>query len=233
MKALEYLRQRELLNIGLIQVLLRGTARIYHEGETGVFLRDTVSNAWMLSAEDTELGICWLREKEGQEYHLMQLCQGEVADFAQEEYGLERRLECRQAVYTKAEAPGMPSGRLSIREARDGDMAVIRANYDKLSEDELELIRKRQELFVGEYDGQLVGFIGCHLEGSMGLLEILPQFRREGFGTELECFLIGQVMKKGLIPFGQIETWNGKSMELQRKIGMELSDEKELVYWLF
>lgn len=232
MNALEYLQQKELLHIGMLQVLLRGTAEVYHQGEDGVFLRDTVSDAWMLSAEDTQTGIRWLREKEEAGYHLMQFCQREITDFAQLEYGLETRLECRQAVYRGQEIPTY-SGRLTFREAGAQELEMIRANYDKLSDEELKKIREEGNLFAGYCEERFVGFIGSHLEGSMGLLEILPEFRRLGFGTELETFMIGHMMRKGLIPFCQIETWNQKSLGLQRKLGMELSDEKELVYWLF
>ncbi|MDO4324272.1 MAG: hypothetical protein Q4C61_17315 [Lachnospiraceae bacterium] len=232
MKALEYLQQKELLHIGMLQVLLRGTAEVYQEGENGVFLRDTVSGAWMLSTEDVQTGIRWLREKTDAEYRLMQLCQREIADFAQKEYELTTRLECRQAVYRGAEPPSY-AGRLAICEAGEPELKKIRANYDKLSDEELKEIQKAGNLFAGYFENQFVGFIGSHLEGSMGLLEILPEYRRQSFGEELEAFMIGHMMRKGLIPFGQIEIWNEKSLGLQKKLRMELSDESDLVYWIF
>ncbi len=232
MNALEYLQKKDLLHIGMIQVLRRGTAEVYQEGEDGVFLRDTVSGAWMLSSKDTQTGIGWLREKERCGYHLMQLCQREIADFAQREYGLETRLECYQAVYRGRELSQRP-GKLTIRVAGVQELKTIRANYDKLSDEELEEIREQGNLFAGYFEGQFVGFIGSHLEGSMGLLEILPKYRRMGFGEELESFMIGHMMRKGLIPFCQIESWNEKSLGLQRKLGMEISGEGEFVYWLF
>ena len=139
MNALEYLQKKDLLHIGMIQVLRRGTAEVYQEGEDGVFLRDTVSGAWMLSSKDTQTGIGWLQERERCGYHLMQLCQREIADFAQREYGLETRLECYQAVYRGRGLPQRP-GKLTIRVAGVQELKTIRANYDKLSDEELEEI---------------------------------------------------------------------------------------------
>ena len=65
----------------------------------------------------------------------------------------------------------------------------------------------------------------------MGLLEVLPQYRGKGYGTELEGAMIAHQLEKGLTPFGQIETDNRKSLGLQRKLGLTISEEK--MYWMF
>ena len=77
----------------------------------------------------------------------------------------------------------------------------------------------------------MVGFIGQHLEGSMGLLEVLPQYRKNGYGMELEQTMINYMLEKGLIPFCQVEVTNEKSLRLQKKLGLTIS--REQVYWLF
>ena len=48
---------------------------------------------------------------------------------------------------------------------------------------------------------------------------------------ELEKFMVSHILEKKLIPFGQVETDNEKSLMLQKKLGMTMSGEK--VYWLF
>ena len=65
----------------------------------------------------------------------------------------------------------------------------------------------------------------------MGLLEILPPFRRQGFGAELERFLIGRMLDQGLIPYCQFETDNLPSSLLQEKLGLSVAEEK--IVWLF
>ena len=41
-------------------------------------------------------------------------------------------------------------------------------------------------MFFGAFvDGQLAGFVGEHSEGSMGMLEIFPAYRRRGLGYSL------------------------------------------------
>ena len=48
---------------------------------------------------------------------------------------------------------------------------------------------------------------------------------------ELEKRMINLMLKRNLLPFCQIEVDNVKSLSLQKKLGMSLSQEK--VYWLF
>ena len=41
---------------------------------------------------------------------------------------------------------------------------------------------------------RLAGFIGVHPEGSIGMLEVLPEFRRQGIGTALESYLVNKMV---------------------------------------
>lgn len=240
--------------VGLKQVINRGTADILEENENGIFLRDTISDVHMLAVNDAEQGILWLKKHEKSGYSLLNVFDERLFDFAKERYQLSRILECYQAVYKKTEVPEI-DGKLMIKKANETDISLILSNYDKLDEIELRKIICRRELYLGylkngihidyantdgnesdakvcnQSESQIVGFIGQHLEGSMGLLEILPEYRGNGYGTELECFLIREMQRKHLIPFCQVETDNEKSINLQKKLGFEISKEK--VYWLY
>ena len=86
-------------------------------------------------------------------------------------------------------------------------------------------------MFFGAFvDGQLAGFVGEYSEGSMGMLEIFPAYRRRGLGYALECFQINRYLSQGRVPFDQVVVGNEKSMSLQKKVGMELS--RDTVSWL-
>lgn len=229
MNAEEYLSQNPRLNAGLLQVLRRGTAELFHAGNSGVFLRDTISGAYMLSCSDATLGRRWLREQEAAPYTLLHICSHELAEYAMRRYHFSTILECLQAVW-EGERPQL-TDRLTIREATREELPLIFSHYNKLELAELEQIRRLNSLFVAFFEGHFVGFVGCHLEGSIGLLKILPKYRGQGFATELEAFMICRTLDKGLFAFGQVETWNKASFALQRKLGMQLSDET--LYWLF
>ncbi|WP_283683395.1 GNAT family N-acetyltransferase [Parablautia sp. Marseille-Q6255] len=258
--ALAYLNRNRILNIGMLQVLRRGTAEILCAYENGVYLRDTVSDAYMLSTDDAAAGIEWMAAFESRSYSLMQICNKEAVEHAKRKYGFETELICVQAIYegqgasqisdltaegketagVKEKEDGKDGsgisnpenpGKLVICEPDDATMELIQHHYDKISEEELWQIRRLHNLYAGYLDGVCVGFIGSHLEGSMGLLEVLPAYRRRGYAVELEQFMIAHMHRQGLFAFAQIETWNEKSLNLQKKLGMQISEEK--VYWLF
>ena len=84
---------------------------------------------------------------------------------------------------------------------------------------------------MGFLDGEPVGFVGEHLEGSMGLLYVLPEFRRRGFGEALEKFCIAKTIEKGFVPFGQVEKDNAASLNLQKKLGFTVSEN--LIFWMW
>ena len=79
-------------------------------------------------------------------------------------------------------------------------------------------------------DGVLAGFIGIHEEGSIGMLEVLPPYRRRGYGEVLLRAAVRLAMKQKKYPFGQIFDGNTASLALQRKMGMTVSEER--LFWL-
>ena len=104
-------------------------------------------------------------------------------------------------------------------------------HYQMLSPAELAEVVRRKSILLGYDRGQLVGFIGEHLEGSMGLLYVFPEYRRKGYGTALQKAFIAKTMERGWTPFGQVEKSNLNSLKLQEKIGMTCSDD--LIVWMW
>lgn len=227
---MEFLNTNHILYAGLIQVINRGTAKILEADEQGIFLQDAAGEAFMLAVDSYEKGIRWLKKHETLNYPLLVLFRKDLFDFAREHYAFSNMLDCFQAVYMPSEPPAIPR-RLQIKTATKEHLKVITEHYEALSEQELKHIIRQGHLFLGYHNEEIVGFIGIHLEGSMGLLEIFPKHRGNGYGTELEGFLISYMLEEGLIPFCQVETTNEKSLKLQKKLGLTISTEH--MYWLF
>ena len=78
--------------------------------------------------------------------------------------------------------------------------------------------------------GQLMGFIGMHAEGSVGLLEVQPPYRRRGVATALMTCMAEYCLERGWIPFSQVFDGNTASMELHRQLGWTLCPDK--LYWV-
>ncbi|MDO5022107.1 MAG: GNAT family N-acetyltransferase [Eubacteriales bacterium] len=83
----------------------------------------------------------------------------------------------------------------------------------------------------GFHMGEWVGFIGQHEEGTMGMLHIFDEYRKRGFGYELEARLINKLLDLGDIPTGHVVTNNHASLALQRKLGMHISEGT--ISWIY
>ena len=118
--------------------------------------------------------------------------------------------------------PPEPAGRLEIRTPSEELAGVIADHYEYLNEEQVIAHIRRGHLFGG--------FLGEHPEGSIGILEVLPEFRRHGYAYDMESFMIDRHFNQGKIPFAQISTDNEKSLSLQRKLGMTQAEQS--CFWL-
>ena len=119
----------------------------------------------------------------------------------------------------------------SFRMLKEEDLPFIRETYTGFDADDAYLQRCLKRGMLGiETEGQLAGYIGTHDEGAMGLLQILPQYRRRHFAEALETAMIRFLMAEGLPVWGQVEESNTASRRLQEKLGFAWGD---MCYWLF
>ena len=214
--------------LGIDRIIRRGTAETVESGEGLLFVRDTVSGAYMLACDDVSRSLSVL-ERHIEDITLLMTSNDDVGRTAFEKYGFTEKLECYQYAYL-GEKPGKAS-MLTISTATASDLDMLKENYGLISPEEMEKNVMRGNVHIGYFEGRPAGFIGEHLEGSMGILYVFPEYRRMGFGTELENYLIRITAEKGFIPFGQVEKDNTPSIELQKKIGMTVSDG--LIVWMW
>ena len=77
----------------------------------------------------------------------------------------------------------------------------VHAHYHPEDDGRYLLDRLGRGLMLGAFvDDMLAGFIGVHSEGSMGLLEVFPAYRRRGLASALERGMIYLQMRKGWQP---------------------------------
>lgn len=92
--------------------------------------------------------------------------------------------------------------------------------YGGYSADEMRGVMENKGVF-GAWEGdELLGFIGRHFDGNMGMLEVFETYRRRGIGAELEKYLIGYVLSEGRLPVCDVYADNAASLALQKKLGL-------------
>ena len=214
--------------LGLRRVMDRGTAEIIEQSEDVLFILDTVSEVSMLACEVDELAREVMERHRDRGITLLTTTSKAAAEYAVETLGFSGMSECYQYVY-----PGKkpePDPRLRFRMADMSDFDTINEVYHLGGPEETaKTIERGLVMMAYDQEGNLVGFIGEHMEGSLGMLFVYPEYRREGYGRSLEMASFRWSMDRGFTPFGQVYTDNLPSLELQKKIGLAIADK--LVYW--
>ena len=83
----------------------------------------------------------------------------------------------------------------------------------------------------GAFDGEkLMGFIGMHSDGSMGMLYVEEHYRQRKIAISLESFLINKQLEWGFTHYCHVGTDNTASKALQEKLGLYASTE--VVVWM-
>lgn len=135
-------------------------------------------------------------------------------------FGFTELNPCWQMGWLRTMAPALPDTGAEIRQLDASHLSVVQANYTLEDGEYLGWLISRGELY-GAFEGDaLLGFVGRHAEGSMGLLEVLPQYRRRGLGRMLQAYMIELELSRGHVPYGQVFDGNQVSMALQKSLGM-------------
>ena len=200
----------------------RGTGRIIEETEELLFAYDSLGDIHYIIAEDARRGMdVLLRHAEGG-YRFLSVYNGELGQMAFREFGFDHIVECRQMAYYGEKPDRDP--RRSVRAAGPEDLPLIKEHYQLLNDEVLWKNIERQNVLLGFHDGTMVGFVGEHVEGSLGMFVVFPEFRQMGYGLALEKEYLIRMMEKGEIPYCQVEPDNLPSMRLQEQLGMVMSE---------
>ena len=180
-QALKYLNEEMMLNIAMIEAIRRGNAEILSAQRGAVLLREKNSGAYMLYSKEFEPGAALLGQlRDREDLREMSVTRADLCRRAEELLGLRLEFEYYHVAYLENTAPE-PAGRLEIRTPSEDLADVIAQHYEYLNRDQVIAHIRRGHLFGGFSGDKLVGFIGEHPEGSVGILEVLPEFRRHGY----------------------------------------------------
>lgn len=222
------IEKNPLLHLGVTEPLRLGIANIIEENPRGVLAYCPAARFHILGADSIEAAEALL-EKVNDPYFIMLL----NADFAPllQRFRLDSGMRCRQAAWMKRELPEAGSA-LRISVPDDRQFERILSVYHMDTPEEMRIRREKGEIFfAGDEAGADVGFVGLHPEGCFGLLEVFPEQRGKGYGAVLEKHIIRFCVERGNIPYCQVNVENKISLNLQRKLGLEITEETMYMAW--
>ena len=241
----DILMKQKLLHIDMIEAINRGWAKLVAREGANILLMEPKSHVYYFTALDETADpmevFRRLSEKQKEDIDLLVLHQEQPAEKLLDFLGMNLLFGCRQVVYTRREqlpisglyrGDGQPTEQgLVIRPLTFAHLKIVCDHYEHM--DDTVYIKNRiasGEMFGAFVDGQLAGFVGTHEEGSIGLLEVLPEYRGRKIGKALETYMINYSLRLGHIPYGQVIEGNDRSMKLQESLGLYTS--KSTVYWM-
>ena len=226
---LAYLERDKVLRIDMIEAIRRGRATILYTADDAVLLK---TRGWLmlLCCDTVEAGVRALQARDPE-------CGAVVAHNEASRDAVKAVMPqcahiapCWQAYYPKTEPLPMPDV-CEVRPFRKEDVPFLMEHYHTVASPEyFEERIDENELFAGYRDGKLCAFIGFHDDGSGGMLEVLPEYRRLGIGSALEIYVLNEALRRGWTPYGQIFVGNEPSRKLQQSLGMIVSDGE--IYWM-
>ncbi len=219
------------MDINLIDVLEsveKEGAVIKYNGAEGMIVR--LSDGTIASDCADGAFFCKKCEELGLDFSHCTIKSRALLDYILENYKVKRINYCTQWVYTKEQAPEADFTGIELLHTEDLPLAGAHYGLLQNSTEYLTMQRKIGRVWGLYVENALAGFIGMHTEGSMGMLEILPEYRRRGYAYRLECFLVDWFLKAGRVPYCHVIDGNEASVALQKKVGLVRAEKPS--YWL-
>lgn len=231
-RAQEILSQHPVWCVDMTESIKRGLGQVvYAQGGT-VLIREAQEyqekqepGFYRLLAGSAEEG---LEAFFGQPEPLLAVIRGEGVEEIARKLGLSLDNPCCQGAYLGISPLPYYMEGLEIGLIREEEVPLAEELYEA-GEYIRELVQKEQ-VFAARLHGRFAGFIGFHSDGSTGLLEVLPEFRRRGIGQCLEKYMVNLCLQRGWVNYGHIYTDNAPSFALQESLGLTV-DREHVLYW--
>ena len=166
--------------------------------------------------------------------------QREMVPFMEKYFHLKTDMECIQGAYTRREKlpvrglygqDGRGENGFSIRTLTEEFIPFVAEHYSEIGSPEYVTERILHGAVYGAfYEEKIVGFIADHEEGSIGMLYVLPEYRKRHVAMALETYCMNLAVERGEIPYGQVVLGNEASIHLQEKMGICFA--KGTVVWM-
>ena len=226
-RLIRFLSRDKRSHIHMMESLARGKAEIMYARGGNVLLYDRSAAYCMIAAESEEEG-AKLIELIPAKTQLITSSQIFLNSMICEELPFEVLNECVQVCYPQKQT--LPVKYKNIRPLKEEDAAYVTAHYEIGGAAYIQERIAAGAVYGAFMENSLIGFVGVHDDGSMGMLFVDEAYRGQGIAASLEAYCINRICEKDMIPYGHIVTENEASLKLQEKLGLYASSRK--VWWL-
>lgn len=229
-------KKGKILYVDMIESLRRAKGQVVFENKNGIIIKDEAARVYMLAVFNETAAEEIVNEISG-EHDTWQFVvhQKSVLEQMEKTCGVKKVIPIHQMAYTDK----TPISQSKIKQRGNIRFEVLDITYLEEVLTQYHMVPDREYIKERLLDGamigafmeeKLVGFAGTHSEGSIGMLEVFDQYRKQGIGEALEIYMINMHLSAGYTPYGEVVEGNRASEILQEKL--KLKKAKELLYWV-
>ncbi len=224
-KIIMLLNKDKLRNINLINFILSYGIDEIRMNDNTYLIKATSDKQWIYFTYENEINkeafISLIKNLKPTEKHFAVL-EDWMVEVIKEHWKIIWHVKSVQLIYPAGKQTSPSKHIIKDLTLKDAKYIFEHSDYKKYMSLEYLKDRIRKGIALGLYDkGGLIAWIITHDDGAMGFLNVLPEFRRKGYGTEITSAMINRIRAQGSIPFVHIESENTKSMNLAMKMGFE------------
>ena len=219
-QALNFLDDR-VFYADMIDLVTRGES-ILAAGPAGVLIQNW-DGTYMMAATDEDSARRLLNLISPDHCECIVVHNDSAVGLVEERFGFDRHTRCIASAYYGAPLPQSPRTDLSIHPLTPQWVDLVSASYSLDGPDYIRTRIDAGEMWGAFLGDDLAGFIGLHEEGSMGMLVVFEQYRRQGIAEYLMIDLANRMLAQGCTPHDHIIVGNLASESLQRKLGFSIS----------
>ena len=205
----------------MIGLVMRGES-IVTAGETGILIH-TQGGTYMMASADEDSARHMLDLIDPDHCEAIVVHENYAVDLVEEKFGFNRHTPCIASAYLGAPLIQSERTDLSVQPLTETYVDIVSDNYNMDGPDYIRTRIQAGEMWGGFLGEELAGFIGLHEEGSMGMLVVFDQYRRQGIAEYLMIDLADRMLAQGRTPHDHIIVGNLASETLQRKLGFSIS----------
>ena len=201
---LKFLKQDYLNNLDLIYALEHG-AKIKYYNQAGIMLK--FEDIYMLAFKDEKIAEQSLKQID--KCSMLAIHNDKYFNIINQKWRLNKEIVAYQYGYLKKYVRIINNPIVEIKEIGREYFEFIKENYSTPIEEAYLLERIDANVFVGAFiEKQIVGFAGRHIEGTIGFVEVIKEYRRLGIAQALEQYLMQKLIAENEIIYLQVEVDN-------------------------
>lgn len=228
-KTIESLENDKIRNINIINFIKSYPAHTFDFVGDSVLIRGTSDEDWVYISSASEEEFLQLIQGLDEEDKCFAALEDWMCPYIVEGKEIRSQLTSMKLVYDE-EKP-LPPVMSNVVGLSTADAPYIFENSKYKEYISIEYIQERISNGVGlgiYEDGKLVAWAITHDDGAIGFLNVLEEYRRKGYGTDVTVSMIKRLLELDEVPFVHIEEENINSMNLALKAGFK---QDRRVHW--